>query len=156
MDIRYRTHRALPSEALSPQIRVVLAIMIDFMLDPASVNTLRQALNKGQPFDLIKMLAQCWSKGMSTAVDVDVEHEYHLSITVTKKFVEAVADTLLSDGGLSALNETSPELIKYTQHYLQSNQPLHVAWCIMLMWKNSFKRKNKENPLEKKDYLGRP
>lgn len=89
-------------------------MMIDFMIDPASVNTLCQALNKGQPFDLIKMLAPCWSKGMSTSVDVDVEHEYHLSITVTKKFVEAVVDTLLFDGGLYTLNETSFDLIKYT------------------------------------------
>lgn len=123
-------------QAISSETRALLMVMIDFLLDPASVNTLGQALERQQPLDLVRMLAQQWSRGLSTLPgDFNHQHSHLLSLSDTKQFAEALAQTLRSDSELSGLRCDAPDLLSRMKYYLQRNMAVHAAWCSALLWK---------------------
>lgn len=130
-------HGLRPAESISPRHRVLLNISLDYLMDASRARTLGQALGGSDPLDVMRMLAQQWSRGLSTlSGDLEQPHEIFIKPSVAAQFIEGVRAVLEADPQLAALPANPKAIYGELVRHMAKNQPFHAAWCAAMLWQH--------------------
>lgn len=123
----------------TPQIparhELLLSLCLDFLLDHSRVKTLNQALHGSDPLDLMRMLAQQWSLGLSTlSGDLDHQHSEYVRPSVAATFIEQIRNALHNHHELSHMPNDPKLIYNELLKNMAKNRPEQAAWCAALLW----------------------
>ncbi|GAA5500578.1 hypothetical protein Dxin01_00299 [Deinococcus xinjiangensis] len=120
---------------LSARQHMLLNLCLDFLLDPSKAKTLNQALHGSDPLDVMRMLAQQWSLGLSTlSGDLDYQQPTYLKPSFAASFIEGIKAALQADQQLINLPNDPKVIYNELLRHMAKNQPHHAAWCAAMLW----------------------